>query len=1096
MEKLKNLINPGSKKDDEVMYGSGKSGDPVHDHPVSANPITSNKTGDDTGPTSAFSGYGNTPVPGANRADVDKPFGEGNQTSTLGATGVSGHSTGPSSTSRMPGTFDDDTATTASVKSGVIGESQGGAGLTGPGVTGSSLNKPLPREPETAGTGHLGHSGVGPHDSKLANKADPRVDSDLDGSKGLGSSTSGTGPGLTGTSLPDRTVGSSGYGDKSTASSSHPGRDAALGAGAGALGAGAASHHRREDQEIGGDSGRSFPLGGSSATGTSTTGPGFGSTSRGIGSGTSTTEPGLGSTSGGIGSGTTPTAGSSHQGNLSRDIPLTGAYNEESWKHDHSARGHEFGGDPCGGPEAAAPGAPHFTKGPHALDTANRLDPHVSGGPTESLNSGTSTTGTGIGSSTGTGNSSTTSGTGLGSSSTGDRHLGRDAALAGGAGALGAGASESSRGGSSSTTAGPHSSNLLNKADPRVDSDLSGQRGTSNIGQGSDFTGSTSTTAGPHSSNLANKADPSVDSDLSRQRDSSTIGQGSGLTGSTSTSAGPHSSNLVNKADPRVDSDLSGQRGSKTVGAASGVVGSPADGTSLPSDIPSSSQTTGSGHHLGRDAGLGGAGVAGVAAHEAGKHHGTSGTTPSTGTSDPYATSEVDPRINFSPRSAASGLGGTTDPASTSKSGITDPASTGKDHHYARDAGLAGAGGLAAYEGEKHLGGNKHESSLPTQSSSNASPATGALYDSGSGPTTGTSQTGTGHHLGRDAGLAGAGGATAYEAEKHLLGKNDRSTENYPTESSSSHHYGRDAAIGAGGAGLAGTAYEAEKRHAEPSTAASSGAYDTREPSQSHSARDTALAGGAGVGAGALAGEELSKKDLKHEEKELAKEQKAHQKEIAKEEKAEQKAHDKAIAKEEKAHHKEVVKAEKQHEKELAKEEKHDGEKKKHGGILGLFHRDKPDDELKKEELIRRGEYVEPDISRDGAAGSIQNPELTHSHHGAETAAGAGGVGAGAAGISEYEQHKRAGDLEGLSEADKLLQARQHDRNRLHKDPPPGYIEKKLEEQGSGSTGGRETLPDGRVIEPHTGLPMDLSKGDGSGGAGGTDSTPVPGYHQ
>ena len=189
------------------MYGSGKSGDPVHDHPVSANPITSNKTGDDTGPTSAFSGYGNTPVPGANRADVDKPFGEGNQTSTLGATGVSGHSTGPSSTSRMPGTFDDDTATTASVKSGVIGESQGGAGLTGPGVTGSSLNKPLPREPETAGTGHLGHSGVGPHDSKLANKADPRVDSDLDGSKGLGSSTSGTGPGLTGTSLPDRTVG-------------------------------------------------------------------------------------------------------------------------------------------------------------------------------------------------------------------------------------------------------------------------------------------------------------------------------------------------------------------------------------------------------------------------------------------------------------------------------------------------------------------------------------------------------------------------------------------------------------------------------------------------------------------------------------------------------------------------------------------------------------------------------------------------------------------------------------------------------------------------------------------------------------------------
>ncbi len=30
MEKLKNLVNPGGKKDDEVMYGSGVSDDPVH----------------------------------------------------------------------------------------------------------------------------------------------------------------------------------------------------------------------------------------------------------------------------------------------------------------------------------------------------------------------------------------------------------------------------------------------------------------------------------------------------------------------------------------------------------------------------------------------------------------------------------------------------------------------------------------------------------------------------------------------------------------------------------------------------------------------------------------------------------------------------------------------------------------------------------------------------------------------------------------------------------------------------------------------------------------------------------------------------------
>ena len=154
---------------------------------------------------------------------------------------------------------------------------------------------------------------------------------------------------------------------------------------------------------------------------------------------------------------------------------------------------------------------------------------------------------------------------------------------------------------------------------------------------------------------------------------------------------------------------------------------------------------------------------------------------------------------------------------------------------------------------------------------------------------------------------------------------------------------------------------------------------------------------------------------------------------------------------------------------------------------------EKPDDELKKEELQRRGEYVEPDISRDGAAGSIQNPELTHGPRDTTTTGTHNDPN-----LSTFEQERRAGELEGMSEAEKMQHARQHDRNRLHKDPPPGYIEKKLEEQGGSSTGadGRETLPDGRVVEPHTGLPMDLSKdASGGAGAGGTDGTPVSGYH-
>ena len=171
------------------------------------------------------------------------------------------------------------------------------------------------------------------------------------------------------------------------------------------------------------------------------------------------------------------------------------------------------------------------------------------------------------------------------------------------------------------TTAGPYSSNLANKADPRVDSDLDGRGGygsstttgagygsstraghsttgaglgsTTGAGHSTTGTGYGSTTAGPHSSNLGNKADPRVDSDLDGRGGygssattgaghststtgagygSSTIGAGYGSStagagyGSSTTTAGsgpapntagPHKSDMLNKMDPRVDSDNS-----------------------------------------------------------------------------------------------------------------------------------------------------------------------------------------------------------------------------------------------------------------------------------------------------------------------------------------------------------------------------------------------------------------------------------------------------------------------------------------------------------------------------------------------------------
>ncbi|KAL9597237.1 MAG: hypothetical protein Q9219_005280 [cf. Caloplaca sp. 3 TL-2023] len=909
MEKIKNLIHPGKSKDDEVMYGSGQSGDPVHTG------SGSQATGSDPIASSTH------PTEGSTR----EPVGQG-------ATGSVQHGSAPLSSSRMPGTFEDDVGSTSSIKSGQPGNTQE-LKMTGVPDTRDPLdtNKALPREPAPGGAGQLGSSyaaGAGPHSSTLGNKADPRVDSDLDGSRGLGSqSTTGATSVLTGGTLPDRTV---------------------------------------DNTEPTSGTSRSFPLGGTSS-GTTTSGP----HSSGL---ANRADPrvdsdrdgsrGLGGTSG-LGSGTGASAGSAHQGDLSRSniggsaAPTGGqtmprGYGEESWTHDHGKHGHEYAGDPCEN-EPPAPGALHFTSGPHSLDTANRLDPRVGGGS--------------IGGAQTSHNEGSLSGTGGNVS-------GRDAALGAGAGATGVGGYESSR-------------------------------------------------------------DAPSTSDT--QYDRSTVG--------------PHKSDLLNKMDPRVDSDLSKQHGSTTT---------PRGDT-----------------HGG----------------ERYRDHNISEDTSKSGYSNPYPPSLAGTGLASGPASSTTGPTGTTHPVtSADTTDTTGPTTTGKDHHYGRDAGLAGVGAGAVYEADKHLHG----------SHGNA-PETRALDPtSGQQPVSGTS--GLGH--GKETALTGA-----------------RPTDRTPVTGmyESSHHQPSSTS------GLGDS----------PSTV-----YDDRtRTGQSHTGRDAAL--GAGAGVAAVAGsEELSRKDLerqqkaahkeemkeqeaihkqelkdqKHHQHEQEKAEKAHDKALAKDQKHHQheqekaeKAHEKALAKEEKHHQHEKEKAEKEHEKKLAKEEaKHqpkeepqEGEKKHHG-LLGFLHRDKPDKELKEDELARK-ERLEAE-----------------SHPGAGTAAGAGAAGAaGATGLSEMEKHQMA---------------KEHDRNRLHKDPPPGfgqttYAEPPKQGYASQVTGGTGTTAlaqgepvargshltgvgnkmdpsitgrgetidsdktrdsEGRLVEPQTGLPLDLNKGDG---AGGTDSNPIPGYH-
>lgn len=200
--------------------------------------------------------------------------------------------------------------------------------------------------------------------------------------------------------------------------------------------------------------------------------------------------------------------------------------------------------------------------GPHNSRVANAADPRVDSDRDGSQNAGaahnthSTTTGSGL---TGNTHSSHTTGSGL----TGNNPQ--------------------------STNAGPHSSNAANVLDPRVDSDRSKQHGTTGVGS-SGYTGthtgntmgshtgttgglSHSTNAGPHDSNALNKADPRVDSDLDGRgnRHGASTGGIMGASGSHATpgsgtaqnTAGPHNSDMLNKVDPRVDSD---RDGSKTFG--------------------------------------------------------------------------------------------------------------------------------------------------------------------------------------------------------------------------------------------------------------------------------------------------------------------------------------------------------------------------------------------------------------------------------------------------------------------------------------------------------------------------------------------------
>ncbi|KAI9730213.1 MAG: hypothetical protein M1834_005977 [Cirrosporium novae-zelandiae] len=434
------------------------------------------------------------------------------------------------------------------------------------------------------------------------------------------------------------------------------------------------------------------------------------------------------------------------------------------------------------------------------------------------------------------------------------------------------------------------------------------------------------------------------------------------------------------------------------------------------------------------NAGLVGAG--GLAAYEASKHQNRN---------QPIANDPSDPDYRFrtmqsEPQSAVQGK-------------------SGNDHHYSRDAGLAGAGAAAAYGIADHHHHNEPPKVEPNE----------AVYFRAreTEPTFIPAAQDPSHenHNARNSGIAGLAGAggTAYTANqydkqrvetRYVPGKTRIGEE--PTQSTQEdHHYGRDAGLAGAGIGVGGiAAYEANKHHHhhENDPRSEDGSPTKQDPHDHSMVKNAALVGGAGAAAGIEYSKHDAAKEAKEQrkqferqqkelEKQHAKELKAQEKERSREEKAQEKGleiqHDKDLkaqekgqAREEKARQKSLE--EKERQESIDKEEKEETGRKKRHSFFSFFHRDKsPKDEEKEEHLDQ--EEVE----------------------------GAAGVGAAAA-VEDAHEHGK------------------HDRNRLHKDPPA----ERLSDDGEKNV----------VIEPSTGLPMNVGKY--GTGEGGTDAGPIHGYQQ
>ncbi|PBP27473.1 hypothetical protein BUE80_DR001684 [Diplocarpon rosae] len=665
----------------------------------------------------------------------------------------------------------------------------------------------------------------GPHSSPLANRADPRVDSDNAGGtpSGLGIKTSTLASGSTSNTAPSGlsqhpvvSAGTSTTHPADTTAQSKNLGNAQIGGSAASIGqralasvTGAPSSH----PETG--SGPSAPPmthtgsnshaqtrvpgqwvdEGSTGAGLSGAGAGVGlgstSGSSGLAHGSQSSNPSPQQTSANSGShvgrdaaavGAAGIAGSgihSHREN-ERSVGSTGssglAHGTQS-SHAYPEQTSSTSGSRFGRDAAAVGAAGVIGSGIHSHGHESALGSNVGSSglahntPSSSSHTGYgtlqghSTTTAGHGPNTGSSalTRNTEYGTNHGSNPTGGSQLGRDAALLGTAGAVGA---------------DMHHHHENQRA-------LVSSVGSTGVSQGnSPATGS----HGPHTTDTANLLDPSVNTRGAGQEDAL---HHSPRHGGGAEEADTHhrASDVKTGSAAAVDATRRagvGAGNTSGLGHSAGATG-PAPHTAGPhakdyqnvldprvtpqnAAIQGSEQTgilntTGSsGHHYGRDAAV--AGGVGTAAYAAG-HHGSS----VSGVNDPSRVGQQGSSTIRGPQYTP-GTTSTTQPGSTTHHSAVDSITDrSRDHHLGRDVEVAGGAGTATYATGYHsssAGGVSGPSQVGQQGSSTIrgpqhTLGTATAQHSAADPTTDRSR----HHDGRAVAVAGGVGGAAYEANKH-----------------------------------------------------------------------------------------------------------------------------------------------------------------------------------------------------------------------------------------------------------------------------------------------------------------------------------------